>query len=894
MKMAQVLESVKIGVFGLAVAAVLLAQAESVHPTGVDDTSAIQAAVDAAPEGGSVVLGDGLFILTNEILIAKGVTVRSENGRDFTQIKQTAGTSTTMYRVFHLNDRNARVQGLAISNSGAAKLTGNDSGYLPGAGVYIDANGGWLEACIISNCNALTLGSVNIASADGVMSNCIVRANITTPNRGKNYTTTAGLQMSAGLATHCTIDKNESKKGNYGSCLGAGAYLSGGRLCHSFVTNNVISISSNTGSLGGGIYIKSAGAIVDNCLIAGNSTLKQGGGIYALGGAITNCTIVGNTAGLGAGGVHLGGSTTFYGCIVQDNTNGSGYSDISGSGVFVNCVTDGSVTLSDGYVPEFGSQAIDLCPVSDYAEDPAGVLDLAGNPRLTGDGVDAGAFEWQLPDFIASLEYNSESVLPPGGTFSFTSRVVCADLSLVRYGWSLDGGDAAWDSSPLHEVSGLSLGVHSLSLFTRYNGEDRGLAGTLQFLVTCPDVYVVDPALNPGHVAVYPYSTAQGAATNLLDAVACARNGTTVHVGPGVHKIAFPAELVGAVRLVSDAGRDQTVIRQTATGGTQNRCVYMNDADALLDGFTLTGASGDPYGIAACIGAAGGVIRNCIATNNATGSSGGTLAVLSSVGMISNCVVRFNRARSDNSAAGPVGLYMSGGLVVDCDFSCNTNANGFTYGKNNGIGAYLTGGRMTRCTICDNASTRSTNNGAGGSGAGVYLNGASAVMDNCLIARNYTVENRGAVAFRLAAATVLNCTIVDNRVASLATAGRMAGVFVPDAYAGKVANTLIQGNASVDGTVGECTTSQKLVYSHSLCATGLPGTGNVTNTAVFRAIGDYRLTSGSPGLRAGSVTGFEQYLVGGTDLAGKARTTTRGSVDIGCYQLGNGFMMLLR
>lgn len=871
--------------------------ADVLMPSGEDDTVAIQTAIDTAPEGGTVTLGDGLFILKNEILIERNVTVKSEHGRDFTQIKQIAGSADAVYRVFHINHPQARVEGFAISNTGANVNPTGDA-FIPGNGVLIDAEGGLLCSCIVSNCNTLTLGSVNLAGEAAVMSNCIVTANKRGLNRALNRTTTVGVQIGAGLVTHCTIAGNVGQWGNYGAILGGGVYLTGGRLSYSCVTNNQITKVCSDGSRGGGVYIASGAPVVDNCLIAGNSTVGQGGGVFVAvdaKGSFTNCTIVANTASAGAGGIHLGARAkpVFYGCIVQDNVNGSGYGDIEGTtAVLTHCATDGNVTFSDGYVPDFGTSASDICPVSDYPFDLSSAVDLSGNPRLSGVAVDAGAFEYQVPDFIASVDILSDPVQAPGEIFSFTGKVTCTDASLVKYGWSVDGEEKVWTDAAYYEVALTAAGIHTLTLDVLYDGEDKGSAGTVPFLVTNPDVYVIDPVLNPGHVPVYPYSTPEGAAIDLQEAVGCARSGTTVHVGPGAYDISKPLELVGAVRLVSDEGRDKTVIRQTATGGTENRIVHLDDQGAVLDGFALTGGSGHLAGIAACIDSAGGVIRNCLVTNNVTGSSGGALAVLSAVGVISNCVVRYNTAIvGDNNAAGPVGMRIGAGLVVDCDISCNTNAYGFAWGENCGIGAYLTGGRLTRCTVCDNASTKTTNNGAGGYGAGVYIADSSAVVDNCLIARNYSVENRGAVAFNTsgkASGTVLNCTIVDNAA---------IGVFAGDNRLGNIVNTLIQGNVNKSGVPEECTLTSKLVYKTSLCPTALPdGYGNVTASAVFKGEGDYHLVPGTPGCRKGAVAGFEQYLIGGLDLDGEPRTTTaRNRIDIGCYQsVGLGLMLLLK
>lgn len=63
----------------------------SVRPSGGDDTAAIQAAVDAAEGGGTVLLGAGTFLVAGSIAIKSGVTLRG-NG---STIQRTAGASST-------------------------------------------------------------------------------------------------------------------------------------------------------------------------------------------------------------------------------------------------------------------------------------------------------------------------------------------------------------------------------------------------------------------------------------------------------------------------------------------------------------------------------------------------------------------------------------------------------------------------------------------------------------------------------------------------------------------------------------------------------------------------------------------------------------------------------
>jgi len=866
---------------------------EAVYPysSGSGAATNLADAIGCARRGTTVKVGPGVHDLKLPLELPAGVSLVSTHGRDETVIRQTIAGGLEN-RCVYLNDPDSVLDGFA--------LTGGN-GDLRGIAACIDTNGGVIRNCIATNNQTgVSGGTLAVLSASGVISNCIIRSN--RARNSNSATGPVGLYVSKGRVVCSDVSGNTNACGTTirGNC-GTGVYLAGGTLASCVIRLNscLVDTVNGYGTKGGGLYVSTPSgesSIVENCLIAENEVLRQGGGVWADSGCFTNCTIVGNSSTMGAGGLSVTAAVKLYGCIVQDNVNASGFTDIDGTpGAAVHCVTDGSVTFeAGGYVPQFGTAAVDVCPVEDYAVDPRTVRDLAGTNRLSGAAVDAGAFEYQYSDFAMSLELLTDSVLPPGETFSFTGRVICADASLVEYGWSVDGGSTAWGTVAHYDATGLSSGVHAVALAVRYDGADKGVAGAISVLVTCPDVYVVDPALDPGHEPVYPYATRDGAATNIQDAVGCARRGTTIHVGPGVYRTSTPLDLIGAVKLVSDNGRDETVLRQVATVGTENRIVRLNDPDALVDGFALTGGSGHLHGIAACIDANGGQIRNCIATNNITGSSGGTLAVLSANGVISNCIVRFNTAiAGDNSAAGPVGLYMSAGLVADCDLSCNTNAYGYSWGGNSGIGAYVAGGRLTRCSICDNAAARSTVNGQGCKGAGVYITSTSAVVDNCLIARNWSEESRGAVAFS-AAGKLINCTVVDNVVPSTDVTERTAGVFTIANKSDLVVNTIIQGNVSTNGVASEFLPGHPLAYKNSLCPVALPeNKDNIQATAVFKGANDYRLANGSPGARTGTVVGYEQYLVGGRDLDGKARTTARNKIDMGCYQSDGGGLMLM-
>lgn len=167
------------------------------------------------------------------------------------------------------------------------------------------------------------------------------------------------------------------------------------------------SFVGNSGTRGGALRV-SSNASVTNCLFAGNTSTQYGGAMEASGtNGITNCTFYGNTAAIGGGGLYHGnantatirnsvfwanapnqitGSETVNYCNIQAGYAGTG--NLNADPLFVN-PAGGDLRLQSG------------SPCKDAGDNsamPAGITtDLDGNPRINGDTVDMGAFEFQGP-----------------------------------------------------------------------------------------------------------------------------------------------------------------------------------------------------------------------------------------------------------------------------------------------------------------------------------------------------------------------------------------------------------------------------------------------------------------------------------------------------------------
>jgi predicted outer membrane repeat protein len=301
-----------------------------------DAATNLQAAVDAAWLGGTVLLDNGLFADAAEVVVAKAVTLRGRNGRNFTRVDGGGA-----HRVFRLSHAQAVLADMTITNGLAeyggavwvdhqgllsgCDIRGNVATY--GGGVFLDF-GGRLENCAVIGNTSGTNGGGLFVRWSGQAANCRFEGNQAT-NGGGIY-----LER-GGLLTHCQVLSNRASNlgggvvlrgsgvcewstisGNSAWQNGAGLYLDGSAtLHHSVITSN------QNASSGGGVYLAGYSR-VQNCLLVGNASTSYGGGIYIAGGIVENCTITANSTGYRGGGIGGGGSRQVFNSIIYFNHAG--------------------------------------------------------------------------------------------------------------------------------------------------------------------------------------------------------------------------------------------------------------------------------------------------------------------------------------------------------------------------------------------------------------------------------------------------------------------------------------------------------------------------------------------------------------------------------------------
>ena len=817
----------------------------------------IQAAVNYASGSDTVLVSNGVYTVTQAVSIAKGVTVKSALGATVTTIslQLPPGVSDCVARVTFSN---AVLDGFTIQNGS------NTAANAKGGGVYV-ALTGTVQNCVIVNNKGYYGGGAYVES-NGVVRNCQILSN-------KCYQG-GGAYLLAGTVSGCTIIGNDS----------------------TYLANE-----------GGGVFMANAGSLVRNCLIRGNKAQRYGGGIYLniAGATVENCTVVENINGMpyAGGGVYQSAGTV-RNTIVWNNTSPQSWLHspnwyLSG-GTASNCCspsywlpagsgnTAANPRFRDRTAGDFrlspGSPCIDA-----GTNGVGGATDLDGNNRTNNGVVDMGAYEFTPTALQCSLwTTNQLGTIPYMGLATFTNVFVASvagtNTSSLYYKWDFNNdGTVDLQGANLATVTNdganayANCGYYSVALtVTNAAGETATCVRTNFIRVGPVTAYVRMP---PGGTPTAPFTSWANAATNILNAVSIAVDGTTVVVTNGVYTNSATIYLTNNITLKSVNGKDVTTLY--GTGGNS----------VVGTGFLSLGSGG---GLASTDGETGPT--NASVQGFTIKPSGIQGAVLFG-GSISDCQIT-NCSISDAAA----NLVLAGGARADrCTVAGNTTAGRSVPGILMYTPVYTPAytSIVDHCVVMNNRQVSASMAGNGSywmACAGVAMcsispgNPVYAVVRNSLIANNYTATNRANV--ECWGGTIENCTIVGNTNGALSAdvPNAVGGLWLTNSYAATpavVRNCILWGNTNTTtgladnyrrdgGTIQyTCATPDASAYGsgNTTATPGFVGTGAVTNY--------YRLAAGSPCINTG--TNVLSWMTGALDLAGNARIQGK-TVDMGAYE----------
>lgn len=603
--------------------------------------------------------------------------------------------------------------------------------------------------------------------------------------------------------------------------------------CENCVIRNCKAFSDGHSAYGGGAY----GATLINCIVYGNGA-NYGGATY--GGNLYNCSVAGNVSEYGGA---VAGGCMVYNSIVSDNTTLDGavgnYTTGSGAYFAKSCTTplviaganiDVDPQLVCGHHGDMRLRVHSPCVDAGDMRFMRSVMDFAGQNRIQGDNIDMGVYEGTAGegvvidtfiDGVGSVN-PSYAFLQEGESVMFTAS---GDHPFLRF-----------------ETNGV-FATSDKRIAIKAGTEDLVLTAVFSNVVFYVNSKIGDDGFD-GLKQELPLRTIQKAIDLCAD-------GDVVLVADGRYAPINSQEKRIIIR--SRNGADLTCI----DGLGVNQCANLgrsNVSNTVLEGFTLKNGVAQNGG-----GSTGGILRNCVISENVASIYGGGCYG----GVLQSCIVKNNKATS------------YGGGVYNSDCSrCVICGNSASYGG----GSY--NGVLKWCNVVENSSKYS---------AGGCCNGT--VYDSCIVS-NMVVGTGYCYGGGTYNATIYNCTVAYNTILTdmyaygaggysvtaynsifIANMARGSAIYGAGCYSGTYYSSCISGNVGWRTNDLEPISSDGYSVTLRNCVSGQYDVSSVIKP------GALILAKDSPCINAG----MNDYVRGSVDVGGNDRIRF-GTVDIGAFE----------
>ena len=787
--------------------------------------TAAKTLTDAFPylkEGMTLLVADGSYTGPEAgLAVPKDASVRSVNGPAAVTITWFGGNHA---KVFKLSSSGGRVEGFRFTQA------------------HTDG------------------GPVDMTGVNTVVSNCVFNNGRMDAVRGSMVAATAGTIVD------CVFTNNTIEAAN-ASGKAIAVTASGNTVVDRCVfVNNYLSGTSKTG--GTGIVRVSDGASVRNSIFTGNTTPFCSAIYVGAGGHAENCTVVRNqTAQTQAADADVCAvyaadeAASIVNVLTVANTDASGTtiantaSAEGAEGCFTTCHEADSVLDTDVRFtnPETGDYSLKAKSVCVNAGTSLawmdGALDLAGNPRITKDVPDIGAYEYtpstEIGVTLSHTVLDERKFAPQLTEFAAEVTPEDAECDPTTCFWTFDGREPTaqdHDAVGLAVTNTVGIGQVTVRFRATVNGQAVAVDEENWYRANGEFVYLDKTSTNPEP----PYDRSEIAAKSLEDVSAYLGEDMTLLVADGTYTKTNKAFVCtvpknATVRSVNGPGR--TFIRGTNDGSIVFK---LSNSGGRLEslGFTYRHTSGGPV----TMSATGAVVTNCVFTDEANDLPWGPMAVL------------------------------TGGTMVDCVFTnCTATTGGWTFETfGNALSASGANTLVDRCVFAGNRWT-------GGASKTKAL-GDVWVSDGATVRNSLFMDDKGQFCSAIyvgANGRAENCTVVGCLASQTNSVDPDVGaVFAADATA-SVVNVLVTGNTDGEDAAADASGNAD---SFDHCFIG--------GDAKFKNPGkaNFRLKGSSPCLNAGVVL---PWMQGARDLDGLPRHLQI-LPDIGCYEgLASGLQILV-
>jgi hypothetical protein len=843
---------------------------------------------------------------------------------------------------------------------GQLELINNVSILGPAGGVTIDAAGAsrvfQVDAGVTASLSGLTITDGSVAGngagilnyATLALTNCDISANNCSQNGGGIFNAVGGTCT----LTNCTLESDSAPSGgaisNAGTLSLAGVSTQLNAAAVGLAVDNGGTLTATGSTVQDSIANEAGGtAALANCTVSGGNA----DGIDARGGSVrlTNCTVSGSSVGIS----NIGATVTLANTLVAGNSidvrgavtanysligNSAGTTFLTGSG---NNVLNQDPRLALALPFSYGGPTLTYALLAGSPAIDAGSVALAtdanGNPlatdqrggifqRVSGAGVDIGAFEYQTFNLVVSTTADERDGDYSPGHLSLREALGLADQNFtgtntITFDPAVFATHQTITVDPtlgaLHVNASVSIAAPAAGLTVSGNNTARVLqvGGNNGFYA--PTVSISGLTFSAGGLDCL--------ANAVLALTDCQFVGNQLGGAPGIRGGGLDNEGTATLTGCTFAGNSAPQGGGLFNGGslTLAGCTFTGNSapqgGGIFNGGILQAGNTSLTGNDASFG--GGIYNTgslgltaCTLANNSATTTGGGIdnegpayAVLARL-TLSGCTLTGNTSSGDGG-----GLYDDGAVtVIGSTFAGNTAAGG-----GGGISVQNSG----TVNVAGSTFRGNSANLGGAVSSGVFrpdFYGSYLTLTNCTLAGNSASSQGGGLYAAVAAAALTNDTITANQAA----AG--AGVYVRDdlfVYDGTfrslgttysqvaAANTILAGNfdgTTPDDVTGSVTANYDLIGAAG-GATFLAGSGNnllgVTNPGLAPLADNggptqtVALLPGSPAIDAGSnalalALNVTQKDPAGTanaaalaaDQRGLARTVGP-AVDIGAFEV---------